>query len=30
VLDHRPAADLRERLAGEPGRLVPRGNDGDG
>jgi hypothetical protein len=30
VLDHRPAADLRERLAREPGRLVARGNDGDG
>jgi hypothetical protein len=29
VLDHRTAADVGERLAGESGRVVPRGDDGD-
>ena len=30
VLDHRPSADVGERLAGEPRRLVSSGDDGDG
>jgi hypothetical protein len=29
VLDHRPAADVGERLPGETGRPVARGDDGD-
>jgi hypothetical protein len=29
VLDHRPAVDRFERLAGESGRRVPCGDDGD-
>ncbi len=29
VLDHRPAADAGERLAGETGRLISCGDDGD-
>jgi hypothetical protein len=30
VLDHRPAGNQRERLAGETGRLVSGGDDDDG
>ena len=30
VLDHRATADVGERLAGKPGRLVAGGDDGEG